>query len=325
MNRSFSVAAAIPMSAILKYECFPDFCREGVTLLGGDGAGRVIKVGSIIGLRTIEAGDDVEAEAGENTGNGVLTLADPPVGDGVKAGDYVLTVTGGTFDGSIAAAAGNTGNGTAAMNATETANGVVVGVYKAICIEPATDLGRFEVFGPDGVSVGTAIVGTLFDGVVKFTVSDGGTDFVAGDEFDITVIAAVPANGLGTFSIVDPDGVAQESGVIGTAYNHELKFTLADGGTNFIVGDSFTITVPAGDSKAVEWDPDADDGSAEAYAVSLANVTAPDGVDGSLLVLARGPAIINADAIQWPAETSADEKAEVLAALAAKQIIARYS
>lgn len=89
--------------------------------------------------------------------------------------------------GSGAAAAGNTGNGT--IGAITIGANAKAGVYKAVCIEPATNLGRFVVEDPDGIIVGSVNAGSAFAGPVGFTISDGSTDFVAGDAFDITVAA----------------------------------------------------------------------------------------------------------------------------------------
>lgn len=85
-----------------------------------------------------------------------------------------------------AAVAGNTGTGTIG---TVTVGAAKSGVYRATCIEPATDLGKFVVEDPDGVNVGVATVGTQFvGGGLTFTISDA-TDFVSGDAFTITVAA----------------------------------------------------------------------------------------------------------------------------------------
>jgi hypothetical protein len=94
-------------------------------------------------------------------------------------------VTAGTIAG--AADAGNTGNG--AIGTLSVGTGAQLGVYRAVCIEPGTNLGTFAVFDPYGVEVGRAIVGSAFTGQVNFTIADGATDFVAGDAFSITVSA----------------------------------------------------------------------------------------------------------------------------------------
>jgi hypothetical protein len=87
-----------------------------------------------------------------------------------------------------AAAAGNTGNGTFTLDVTNPVSAAVQdGVYEAICIEPGTNLGTFEVFDPSGVSIGTVVVGATFNNQIKFVIADGATDFVSGDRFLITV------------------------------------------------------------------------------------------------------------------------------------------
>lgn len=87
-----------------------------------------------------------------------------------------------------AAIAGNTGNGTITGVAAGSSE-PKPGVYKVLCIEPAANLGTFEVIDPDGILIGKANVGVAFNGPVNFTINDGAADFVAGDGFDVTVAA----------------------------------------------------------------------------------------------------------------------------------------
>lgn len=86
-----------------------------------------------------------------------------------------------------AAAAGNTGNG--AIGSVTAGGSAKEGIYLAICIEPASNGGIFEVEDPDGLIVGSAAVGVAFAGPVGFTIADGATDFVAGDRFAVTVVS----------------------------------------------------------------------------------------------------------------------------------------
>ena len=113
--------------------------------------------------------------------------------------------------------------------------------------------------------VGTAAFATQ----VKFTIAAGQTDFAVGDYFTITVTAAVPSNGLGTFSVTDPDGHALPAATVDTAYVDQIGFTINNGTTNFVVGDTFTITVSATNGNFV-----------------LANKTAVDGSQAGKWVLA---------------------------------------
>lgn len=55
------------------------------------------------------------------------------------------------------------------------------------------------------------------------------------------------------FDVTDPRGYKIDSGTTGVAYsNNELGFTITAGGTAFVSGDSFTVTVGTGDAS---WAP----------------------------------------------------------------------
>lgn len=74
----------------------------------------------------------------------------------------------------------------------------------------------------------------------------------------------VAATNNGTFTVADPDGF-----VIGTvvmaagagAFDNDIKFAVADGSTDFVVGDGFDVTVAAGSGKYVLSLAAANDGS----------------------------------------------------------------
>lgn len=106
-------------------------------------------------------------------------------GQNLKSGTVIGKVAIGAVTG--AAQAGNTGNGT--IGTLSAGTGAQIGVYTAVCIEPAANAGTFEVQDPAGVVVGVATVAVAFAGEVNFTIADGATDFVAGDRFNITVAA----------------------------------------------------------------------------------------------------------------------------------------
>jgi hypothetical protein len=87
-----------------------------------------------------------------------------------------------------AAKAGNTGNGTLTMNAAAPILAhAQVGVYVARCTTAATNGGTFRVSDPNGNILGDVAVGTAFAKQIGFAIADGATDFVVGDEFNITV------------------------------------------------------------------------------------------------------------------------------------------
>jgi hypothetical protein len=85
-----------------------------------------------------------------------------------------------------AAVAGNTGNGTITAAPT-VGQAAKPGVYQLVCIEPATNAGKFTVEDPDGILIGVATVEVQFTTHLTFTIADGSTDFASGDAFTITV------------------------------------------------------------------------------------------------------------------------------------------
>lgn len=82
----------------------------------------------------------------------------------------------------------------------------------------------------------------------------------------------VAATNNGTFRVTDPDGFVLGDVVMAGgagAFDNDVKFAVADGATDFIVGDGFDITVAAGSSKYIKSLSAAVDGS-QAPAVLLA-------------------------------------------------------
>jgi hypothetical protein len=67
--------------------------------------------------------------------------------------------------------------------------------------------------------------------------------------YTITCTSAV-TNG-GEFEVVNPNGLSLGSVKVGGTFADQIKFAIADGGTDFVVGDKFTATVTAGSAKYV--------------------------------------------------------------------------
>jgi len=130
--------------------------------------------------------------------------------------------------------------------------------------------------------------------------------------------------GAGIFSVEDPEGYGLPDAVVGVAYvNDQINFTLSDGSPDFIVGDSFTIAIPAGSGNVKEIDFDAVDGTADAYGFLTADCTAVTAIPAVAIV--RESQVIEAKLV-WPATSpapSSAEKAAAMAQLAAKGIVTR--
>lgn len=91
---------------------------------------------------------------------------------------------------------GNTGNGTFVLDATTPiVEGAIEGVYQLRCKIAGTNGGVFELKDPNGHSLGLYEItdgagGTVtIDNQIKGVLTDGSTDFAAGDGFDITISA----------------------------------------------------------------------------------------------------------------------------------------
>lgn len=130
-----------------------------------------------------------------------------------------------------------------------------------------------------------------------------------------TLTCTAAATDAGTFAVKDPEGLSLPPATVAVAYeNPQINFTLADGTSDFIVGDSFTIAVAAGSGKCVPLDPAAVDGSQVAAGIMVAAVDATSADKPGVII--NGDALVATDNLVWPAEISAGDKATAIAQLA---------
>ena len=104
----------------------------------------------------------------------------------------------------------------------------------------ANDLAtRIGVEVAAGTAVAAAFAGNTGNGTMgAVTVSAGAKAGV----YNLIVIE--PGANAGVFQVIDPDGVFVGRGTVAVAFSAGgLAFTLADGATDFVAGDGFTITV----------------------------------------------------------------------------------
>ncbi|MET4683691.1 head decoration protein [Brevundimonas faecalis] len=177
---------------------------------------------------------------------------------------------------------------------------------------------------PAFVLLGTILIGaaTVTAGAVVGT-GNGAIGAVTADVgapagvYSVVVVSAA-ANG-GSFQVIKPDGGVDGAGSVGVAYNGALNFTLADGSTDFAVGDRIPVTVAYAAGvveKDVPWDPAATDGTQIITGINLFEAEAPVGQDVELKSLRRGPVIVRREAIVWPAGATAALKEAAYARLA---------
>lgn len=179
-------------------------------------------------------------------------------GAGVMArGTVIGKITTGAAS-SAAKSGGNTGNGTFVLDGTTPilANDVQ-GVYTLRCVAAVANGGTFELKRPDGFSLGRYDITGGAGGTVtiadqiKGVLTDGATDFVVGDGFDITIAAGSAKYKTSIAAAVDgsqvPYGVLLE----------DIDATSADAdGMVLIVGEvnSNKLTFGAGHSLATVYD-----------------------------------------------------------------------
>jgi hypothetical protein len=136
--------------------------------------------------------------------------------------------------------------------------------------------------------------------------------------YRVRCIAA--ASNSGTFRVENPDGVVIGDVAVAATFADGVKFVIADGAQDFIVGEGFDITVADGSGKFVELDPDATDGSQIAAAILWADT--PGAGDHVVTIVTRD-AELNAGHLVWPTGITSDEKLAALAQMKLKGLIAR--
>jgi hypothetical protein len=82
---------------------------------------------------------------------------------------------------------------------------------------------------------------------------DATTPLLAGvQEGAYRVVCLEPGSNVGTFAVYDPQGVHLGNHVVaGSAFANQIKFAIADGATDFVAGDTFTLWVRGGSASAV--------------------------------------------------------------------------
>lgn len=157
---------------------------------------------------------------------------------------------------------------------------------------------------------------------------DGTSPVRAGAKVGVyTVRCIATAANNGTFRVTDPDGFVIGDVVMASgsgAFDNDIKFTLADGSTDFALGDGFDVTVAAGSGKWAPVNPTASDGREIARAIALQPVDASAGDVTDVVLLVRGPAEVSNLGLKWHSSVSTSQlKQAAMAQLAAAGIIVR--
>lgn len=125
-----------------------------------------------------------------------------------------------------------------------------------------------------------------------------------------TVQIVEPASDAGAFNVYDPGGNLVGHGNVASAFAGELGFTLADGATDFVAGDFFSITVTGGTEKWLRHDPAGTSGEQFARGILRDDVTALDAVDAKGVVFTRDAEYNSAEIVY---SSGANDAAKALA------------
>ena len=125
----------------------------------------------------------------------------------------------------------------------------------------------------------------------------------------------------GVFTVVDPRGLPLPDLTVAVAYagNH-INCTLADGSTDFEVGDKFTIAVSVA-SEIGEFNPAASDGLQFAAGVLMVAVDASAAAKQTVIIARE--AIVSQSALVWKSGATAPQKAVAIAQLKSLGILVR--
>ena len=172
--------------------------------------------------------------------HGYLSRAAITVGAGanLQAGTVLGRTPSGTAPTATAKSGGNTGNGT--ISAVTASTGVKIGTYRV----EFTAATKFTVTDPEGFVLKGGSTGAAYADEVGFTITAGGTPFVAGDAFDIAVLPQ-----SFTYKILDPSATSGLQIARGILYGPALAASVDVDGVAFVrqaVVNGSEITWPSG-------------------------------------------------------------------------------
>jgi len=135
-----------------------------------------------------------------------------------------------------------------------------------------------------------------------------------------TMTCTAEASNAGTFSVIDPEGIALDDATVAVAYtSDQINFTIADGSEDFDIGDTFTVTVTAGAGTYSALDLTGTDGTQTAAGFVINDYDASSAaVDG--VIIARDAKYVS-DSLTWPAGITTAQKNAAKATLKSLGII----
>jgi hypothetical protein len=185
-----------------------------------------------------------------------------------------------------------------------------------------------------GTVVGQVVTGgfTVADGVRagtgNGTVTQSGTASARyGDDVQVGTYVArciAAAANAGTFRVFAPDGSVVGDATVAVAFaSTHINFTINDGSTDFIVGDTYSFVVnQTAEGNWLAYDPAGTDGRQVAAGVLLQDAAAASVAVAKVVTLVRD-AVVDSSRLVWPAGFTTAQISTGLAQLEARGIVAR--
>lgn len=124
---------------------------------------------------------------------------------------------------------------------------------RKVTIASGQNIARGHVLGK--ISVGAATAAAKSGGNAANTgalTMDATTPVLAGAQVGVYTVRCIgAATNSGTFIVLDPLGRSLGQVLVGATFATQIKFAIADGAQDFIVGEGFDITVAAGSGEYV--------------------------------------------------------------------------
>jgi hypothetical protein len=169
------------------------------------------------------------------------------------------------------------------------------GVYAPDELIVVVEIGKkLTVASGAGVLTRGTVLGKIASGAATAVAKSGGNtgngtiSAVTIQNPDKVGVYSVRFTAATVFTVEDPDGfVLAVNGATGAAFADDLGFTITAGGTPFVAGDGFDITVAAGSGKVTAAQTASKDGSQTPYAILAEDVDATS-ADADAMVYMAG-------------------------------------
>ncbi|MCZ8103985.1 MAG: head decoration protein [Burkholderiales bacterium] len=158
------------------------------------------------------------------------------------------------------------------------------------------------------------------NGVLTFA-SPAASSLVKTGRYTVTMTGS---GATAAFQVEDPEGVIIGNGAVGTAFDKEVKFTIADGAADFAAGDQIflEIGVEPLDFEHVPFNPAGTDGSQNIRGIACYGAVTGVGEVKKITALTRD-AEVNGKMLNLPAGITAAQTAKAYADLAKLGVIVR--